>query len=208
MKYLTYILILIGGIYACILPVGVNSTYSPDMCLFTAVNSRCSVLVLDCLEQLDKYKCQLDKLKHVKAIILYCQISKETLKSLINPYISIYSWNEIINIGKNSKVEIELKARKDLHKPGTCCGIVYTSGTTGKPKAVMLSHDNFIWTTLSLINTNKEFKCTNVGNNINSKNSNNNNENISQSSRHRIFSYLPLYHITGLVLDLYCKYFI
>ena len=151
--------------------------------MFTAINSHCSVLVLDSLEHFEKYKRHFDQLKNVKAIIFICEITKEELKSLVNSYITIYSWDDIMSIGKKASVEIEFNARKSLHKPGSCCGMVYTSGTTEKPKAVMLSHDNYIWTAHNLINS--------MGN-------------VS----HRYFSFLPLYHISGQIIDIMSKLYL
>lgn len=43
-----------------------------------------------------------------------------------------------------------VEQRMERVRPGHCCTLVYTSGTTGMPKGVMLSHDNYVWTKKAL----------------------------------------------------------
>ena len=59
-----------------------------------------------------------------------------------------------------------------------CCVVSYTSGTTGNPKGVMLSHDNIVYTAL----TNLSF-------------------NGIQFGQGRAISYLPQSHVAGMMLD-------
>ena len=63
-------------------------------------------------------------------------------------------------------------------KPGTCCTLVYTSGTTGNPKGVILSHDNYTWTAKRILDRN------NIG------------------GVKRIVSYLPLSHVASQIIDM------
>lgn len=64
-------------------------------------------------------------------------------------------------------------------KPGNCATLVYTSGTTGMPKGVMLSHDNFTWTKRSLDAYHQR-----------------------EQTQMKMVSYLPLSHVAGLFADL------
>lgn len=64
-------------------------------------------------------------------------------------------------------------------KPGNCCTLVYTSGTTGPPKGAMISHDNYTWTANSFV---KKFELV--------------------FGKEKIVSYLPLSHVASQIIDI------
>ena len=59
----------------------------------------------------------------------------------------VISWQAFMKIGQEaSDLDEELDSRLKSIGINQCCHLVYTSGTTGKPKAVMLSHDKLTFT--------------------------------------------------------------
>jgi long-chain-fatty-acid--CoA ligase ACSBG len=173
----------LGGVYACVVPTGIYLTNNSETCVYIAEHSECGCLVVDSLEQYQKYEKSLSKLKHMKAVVFTCDLKEQDLKSLLNPYITIYLWRDFIELGGKASNDLEFENRIRMQTPGNCCNIVYTSGTTGVPKAVLLSHDNMTWTGNCMI---KNFAHL-------------------YGEKNRVVSYLPLSHIAGQIQDIICK---
>ncbi len=80
-----------------------------------------------------------EKLPFLKSVVY---LGKEKIPGM-------YNWDDIIEMGK-SVSDAEFKKRSESLDPDDVINMQYTSGTTGFPKGVMLTHSNLIGNALSL----------------------------------------------------------
>lgn len=97
-----------------------------------------------CLEE--KFVSLIIKLKsegripHVKTIISYDAISEEKSRLATDASLVSYNFWDLIEIGKHHIDDVKLEAPK----PENVYMFCYTSGTTGDPKGVVLTHETFV----------------------------------------------------------------
>ena len=70
-----------------------------------------------------------DRLPHLKAIIQYLPEPVD----LQQRDEGVMSWEEFLEMGKDVP-DYKVQQRIEQQKPGHCASLVFTSGTTGKPK--------------------------------------------------------------------------
>ena len=103
----------------------------------------------------------------------------------------VLSWSQLMTMGKEAKDSVTessadpLELRLKAVEPGHCAVLVYTSGTTGEPKAVMLSHDCMVFETRTVLNLARAHMGL-----------------CAQAEQERVLSYLPLSHVAGAMVDI------
>lgn len=160
----------LGAIFAGGLAAGIYPTNGTDACKYILDHSKCSILVVEDQKQLDKIWSIRNELPHLKKIVQYSGIPNNA---------GVISWKDLMIRGKTLGDD-ELEGRLRRIAVNQCCTLVYTSGTTGNPKAVMMSHDNLTWNAKTASTIHK-----------------------FEKGNFRILSYLPLSHIAGNMVDIH-----
>jgi long-chain-fatty-acid--CoA ligase ACSBG len=160
----------LAAIFAGGVAVGIYTTNSSEACFHCANQSKANIIVVQDQKQLDKILAIKSRLPHLKAIVQY--EGEPTSPGVV-------SWEDLMIIGRDQGDEELDRILKTL-AVNECCTLVFTSGTVGKPKAVMLSHDNLTWDAVS-ISQRLDIK----------------------KGEEIIVSYLPLSHVAAQVVDIY-----
>lgn len=160
----------LGAMFVGARPTGVYTTNSPPQCQAIASHSDASVVFVESAKHLAMFKQLRDDLPRLKAIVV--------IREEVPEEPGVLSWNEFLKLGE-SVAKAELDSRTDTLKPEDVAMYVYTSGSTGSPKAAMLTHRSVL---------------TGAWNPF---------EQLSPVEEERVISYLPLSHIAEQGVSLY-----
>jgi long-chain-fatty-acid--CoA ligase ACSBG len=156
--------ILAGGVSA-----GVYPTNGKELCEHIVTSSGAKVAIVEDDSQLKKYEA-------LQSTALKCIVVWDKHHVPSTSSVPVLTMEEFLKSGEAIPDTI-LKARVGAQKPEDPCTLVYTSGTTGNPKAAALTHANLTKTASCAV------------------------QKFSLDPTHRAISFLPLSHVAPLLLD-------
>ncbi|MBW8483325.1 AMP-dependent synthetase/ligase [Actinomadura parmotrematis] len=126
----------LGAVHAGAVPTTVYATLAPDQIAFVAGDCAARVAVLAGREQLDRWLPALDELPALgKVIVLDAAVVPAGDDRFV-------SWADFAELGRARLAEdaAAIEARGAALEPGDTVTLLYTSGTTGNPKGVRITH--------------------------------------------------------------------
>ena len=122
---------------------GIYPTDAPSQVQYLCEDSRTKVLFVEDDEQLDKALEVRGRLPALAKIVVF---DMEGLRDLHDP--DVIGLDELRALGRayNAAHPAEVEARARQVQPADLAILVYTSGTTGKPKGAMHSHHGLVYT--------------------------------------------------------------
>jgi long-chain-fatty-acid--CoA ligase ACSBG len=192
-----WLITFLGCIAAGGLPVGLYPTDSPDTVKFKAQDSGATFIAVGKAKDLKTYSDFLDEesFRSVKAVIYWDvnplhpeSLERGVIDKLRGNNRKLVMWKDFLKTGASLPTASRTRVLETVvaTRPGQAATVVYTSGTTGNPKGVLLSQDALTWSATQVA---KELLTKDV-------------------DHMRIVSYLPLNHIAGQMLDIVAPLYI
>lgn len=174
-----------AAIFCGAMAAGIYPSDTVDQVKFKCKHSGASLAACEDKKKFEAFAQNLEDTPKLKAIVCwsFTPESKELTRA-DGSVVQCLTWEQLLEMGR-AEDNTQLDQRMAAQKPGHCCALIYTSGTTGNPKAVMISHDNILFESWTVLQHIPKF-C------------------VDAKRQERIISYLPLSHVAGMMVDIIC----
>jgi long-chain acyl-CoA synthetase len=130
----------LGAVHAGGLGVTLYATLAPEQIGYVAADCDARIAVLDGAAELARWQPVLDQLPGLTTIIVRDPVACPAGDRYM-------TWDGLVALGRERLAADpdEITARVAAIKPGDPLALLYTSGTTGNPKGVVLTHQNILY---------------------------------------------------------------
>ena len=130
----------LGAVHAGGLGVTLYATLAPEQIGYVAADCDARIAVLDGAAELARWQPVLDQLPGLTAVIVRDPVACPAGDRYL-------TWDGLVALGRKRLAADpdEITARVAAIKPGDPLALLYTSGTTGNPKGVVLTHRNILY---------------------------------------------------------------
>lgn len=163
-----------GAMTAAAVPMSIYNTLAQEQVAFIAAESRPVVVVLEDHDRYQRWEKALAEVDSIRHVVMLADADR-----VDDP--RVMTWDGLLARGRDTS---GVEERMDRITPDLPATFLYTSGTTGNPKGVVLTHHNVMYEAVSTLDA------------------------AGLVGSQRTISYLPLAHIAERVLATYAPPFL
>ncbi|CAN8325718.1 unnamed protein product [Cochlearia groenlandica] len=105
---------------------------------FIITHSEVSIVFVEEKKISELFKTCPNSTEYMKTVVSFGGVKPELKEEAENFGLVIYAWDEFLKLGEGKQYDLPIKKKSDI------CTIMYTSGTTGDPKGVMISNESIV----------------------------------------------------------------